>query len=112
MSDGQPWKRSVWIFARSCRAGPIGGTGRRPLRTRLGSRTPEFDPCWPGVRDEGLMIAEGVLDPVSAGRRIGAFLAPRAERESLYCGSDLKAGMCATALQLRPDSTPIIPTPI
>jgi len=27
------------------------------------------------------MIVEGVLDPVSAGRRIGAFLAPRAERE-------------------------------
>jgi len=29
------------------------------------------------------MVVEGVLDPVSAGRRIGAFLAPRAEREEL-----------------------------
>jgi len=29
------------------------------------------------------MIAEGVLDPVGAGRRIGAFLAPRAERDEL-----------------------------
>jgi hypothetical protein len=35
------------------------------------------------VRDEGLIVVEGVLDPVSAGRSIGAFLAPRAERDEL-----------------------------
>src|SRR5712691_6562253 len=40
MSGGRPWRRSVRIFARSCRGEPIGGTARRPLRTRLGSRTP------------------------------------------------------------------------
>src|SRR5438034_10675911 len=40
MSGALPWKRSVRIFARSCRGEPIGGTAGRPLRTRLGSRTP------------------------------------------------------------------------